>query len=260
MNICDKISRLIVGRSLCLVFFLFCTLTVVAQDPVAHKSLPDRGILPFRLPHISSSGGDMHYLHGFDMSHHQGRVDWQAVADDPKAGFIFLKASEGANFVDHAYKYNFREARKAGLLVGSYHFFRPNVSGDQQYENFISTIDYKKQDLLPIIDVEVAPRKRQLSLFYSRLDRMLKLMTKKMGKRPIIYTGKNFYNKYFANGRYKDYKFMIAAYTSEEPVLIDGTDYVLWQYTATGKAKGVKGDVDISRFRGTHTLDDIRYK
>ena len=120
-------------------------------------------------------------------------------------------------------------------------------------------MDYKKQDLLPIIDVEVHPRSVSLSTFYSRLERMLELVTKKIGRRPIIYTGKNFYNKYFANGRFKDYPFMIAAYTMDEPVLKNNDDYIIWQYTATGRAKGVRGDVDISRFRGNHSLNEILY-
>lgn len=232
---------------------------LVNPDPISHKAMPDIRLEPVRKPSINFKSVRINYTHGFDMSHHQGDVNWKLVAQDPNAGFIFLKATEGSNFVDRLYKYNFKEAKKAGLKVGSYHFFRPNIRGEQQYENFISVVDYKKQDLLPIIDVEVHPSSVSLSTFYSRLERMLELVTKKIGRRPIIYTGKNFYNKYFANGRFKDYPFMIAAYTMDEPVLNNNDDYIIWQYTATGRAKGVRGDVDISRFRGNHSLDEILY-
>ena len=56
------------------------------------------------------------------MSHHQGLIDWNEVVKDPNAGYIYLKATEGANFVDRNYKHNFSEAQRVGLKVGSYHF------------------------------------------------------------------------------------------------------------------------------------------
>lgn len=233
----------------------------VEPDPIPSHAMPDRGAKGLLLPSIFFSLTQSNYIHGFDISHHQGDVNWAEVAKDPNAGYIFLKATEGANFVDRSYKQNFKEAQKAGLKVGSYHFFRPNVSGEVQYRHFINNIDYKKQDLLPIIDVEVHPSRRMsLTTFYRRLDILLESVTKKIGRRPIIYTGKNFYNKYFANGRYKEYPFMIASYTIDEPVLKNDADYIIWQYTATGIARGINGDVDISRLRGDHTLDDILYR
>lgn len=233
----------------------------IEPDPILNKSYPDIEGEKLRLPLFFALGTMSNHVHGFDFSHHQGDINWDDLATDPKSGYVYLKATEGANFVDSKYKYNFAEAKRVGLRVGSYHFFRPNVNGEVQYRNFINNIDYTRQDLLPIIDVEIHPsRNMSLAIFYKRLDILLELVTKKMGSRPIIYTGKNFYNKYFANGRYHKYKFMIAAYTFDEPVLNNNDDYVIWQYTATGEAMGVKGDVDISRLRANHKLDEILYK
>jgi len=230
-------------------------------DPIPCNAIPDRESKGLLLPSIFFSSSQSNYTHGIDISHHQGDIIWAEVATDPNAGYIFVKATEGANFVDRNYKRNFKEAQKAGLKVGSYHFFRPNVSGEVQYRHFINTIDYMKQDLLPIIDVEIHPSRRMsLTTFYMRLDILLESVTKKIGKRPIIYTGKNFYNKYFANGKYDEYPFMIASYTTDEPVLKNDADYIIWQYTATGTARGINGDVDISRLRGNHTLDEILYR
>ena len=36
-------------------------------------------------------------------------------------------------------------------------------------------------------------------------------------------------------------------------------EYVMWQYTATGSVKGIRGDVDQSKLMGRHTLADILY-
>lgn len=53
---------------------------------------------------------------------------------------------------------------------------------------------------------------------------------------------------------------MIAMYTNEEPILADNRDYTLWQYTGKGRIAGISGYVDKSRFVGSHSLRDIRYK
>ena len=57
-----------------------------------------------------------------------------------------------------------------------------------------------------------------------------------------------------------NYQLMIAMYTNEEPVLADGRDYTMWQYTAKGRIVGVNGFVDKSRFMGDHELRDIRFR
>jgi lysozyme len=89
---------------------------------------------------------------------------------------------------------------------------------------------------------------------------LCQLFEKEYGKKPIIYTGRNFYNKYiYGNTRLSTYKYFIASYTFEEPQLNGDKEYVMWQYTATGSVKGIRGDVDQSKLMGRHTLADILY-
>jgi lysozyme len=76
---------------------------------------------------------------------------------------------------------------------------------------------------------------------------------------PLLYTGRNFYNKYL-QGKVDDYKIMIAMYTPEEPELADGRDITMWQYTSKGRIVGIRGFVDKSRFMGNHGLREIRYQ
>ena len=58
-------------------------------------------------------------IKGIDVSHHQGNINWSKV---PSA-FAYLKATEGEQFVDHAFKTNWKGAQSKGILVGAYHFF-----------------------------------------------------------------------------------------------------------------------------------------
>ena len=78
-------------------------------------------------------------------------------------------------------------------------------------------------------------------------------------QQPLVYTYRNFYNKYLL-GQLDDYKLMIAMYTPEEPVLADGRDITMWQYTSKGRIIGINGYVDKSRFLGDHGLKEIRFR
>ena len=50
------------------------------------------------------------------------------------------------------------------------------------------------------------------------------------------------------------------ALAEEEPVLADGRDITMWQYTSKGRIVGISGYVDKSRFMGRHGLREIRYR
>ena len=56
------------------------------------------------------------------------------------------------------------------------------------------------------------------------------------------------------------YPIMIAQYNKNEPVLSDGRDITMWQYTGKGRINGINGYVDKSRFMGRHGLREIRFR
>ena len=227
-------------------------------DPEPLRPRPDHYNKPLDQPFLSLD--DKKGICGFDMSHYQGRVDWDALATDPNAGFLYLKASEGSKLKDNMYNSYYREARRVGFKIGSYHFFRPNCPAREQFENFRAVIKGKQQDLIPIIDVEVVSRGVSMYLFYDRLSELLQLVERETGRKPLIYTGRKFYDKYFSTTKFRgNYKFMIASYTLDEPVLANNDDFLIWQFTGYGKAKGVKGHIDISRFVRGHTLQEITF-
>lgn len=225
------------------------------------KAMPDASQKMAKQPKIAgfSSMGAINYLHGIDVSHYQHTINWSETAKDPKVGYVYLKATEGRDLIDDTYEYNLKEARRYGLKVGSYHFFRPNLSAESQFQNFKNVVNRKQQDLIPLIDVEVLGGVT-IATLHSRLQEFLKLVTNEYGRRPMIYTGRNFYNKYFAGySTFKAYQFMIAQYTIEEPILAGNDDFVIWQYTGHGTVRGIRGEVDQSRFHGRHTLKEIMY-
>jgi lysozyme len=58
---------------------------------------------------------------GIDVSKYQGNINWTKVAKDSTIRFVYIKATEGTSIQDPYYKTNIAKAKKAGLLVGSYH-------------------------------------------------------------------------------------------------------------------------------------------
>lgn len=230
----------------------------IDPDPIAGKAKPDRLPKPLPMPSIFGNDNGEH-LHGIDVSHYQGRINWDEVAKDSKVGYVYLKATEGTSITDDTYRFNFRECKRVGLKVGSYLFFRPQYSAKAQFELFKSMVDTKSQDLLPLVDAE-AIKGVSISTFQERLIELCELLEGEYGKKPMIYTGQNFYNKNIhGNPRLSGYKYFIAAYALEQPELNDGTDYLMWQFTARGSVRGIRGNVDQSRFVGRHGLREILY-
>ncbi|MDD7462635.1 MAG: GH25 family lysozyme [Prevotellaceae bacterium] len=197
------------------------------------------------------------HIHGIDLSHYQGRVFWETVGENAKMAYVYLKATEGGDRIDHTYEYNIRLAKQNGLKVGSYHFFRPKTELKKQLENFVTQCRPQDQDILPMIDVETIKGTTKEALCDSLL-KFLDMVEKYYQQKPLVYTYTNFYNAYL-QGKLDGYKIMIAQYTEREPVLADGADITMWQYTAKGRINGVNGYIDKSRFMNNHSLREIRF-
>jgi len=198
------------------------------------------------------------HTHGIDLSHYQGQVFWETVGDNTKMAYVYLKATEGGDRIDAMFERNIELAHQYGLKVGSYHFYRPLTDQQKQLQNFMSQCLPGEQDLVPMIDIE-STGGLSTDVFCDSLFYFLDLVEETYHQKPLLYTGRNFYNKHL-QGKVDDYKLMIAMYTDEPPVLADGRDYELWQYTAKGRIVGVSGYVDKSRFMGKHSLREIRFR
>lgn len=198
------------------------------------------------------------HVHGIDMSHYQGNVFWETVGDNTKTAYVYLKATEGGDRIDAMFERNINLAHRYGLKVGSYHFYRPRVEQAVQLENFKTQCLPGEQDLIPMIDVETMSG-LPVEAFCDSLLKFLELVEEAYHQKPLVYTYRNFYNKYLL-GKLDGYKLMIAMYTDEEPVLADERDIVAWQYTGKGTLPGVSGYVDKSRLMGNHKLRELRFR
>ena len=223
-------------------------------DALPAPPLPDRPLTAIRelRPPIRHTVAQQQ---GIDVSHHQGIINWEQVAMDKSITFVYIKATEGANFVDEHYQRNLHGAKRAGIPVGSYHFFLPSVNPMLQLENFRMMVDPMQQDLIPVIDVE-KPCKGSISQFQRNLKTFLDGVERMFGVKPIIYTGVNYYAKYL-EGRFTGYRFMVARYAEEFPGLSEDVPIVLWQYSESSYVDGIRGHVDKSVFLDRYSVADI---
>lgn len=202
------------------------------------------------------------HIHGLDISHYQGSVFWNAIGENSKQFFVYLKASEGGDNIDQRYKDNIDMARACHLKVGSYHFYRPRRPQEEQLRNFRAQCRPEDQDLIPMIDVEVNAGLGRTALCDS-LHKFLKLVEKEYGQKPILYTYTSFYNQYLYD-EFDDYLLWIAQYNKstnkKEPQLRDERDIFAWQYTEKGRIDGVTGYVDKNRLLGNHSMREIRFR
>ncbi len=196
------------------------------------------------------------FREGIDVSRYQGVIDWDIVAAEAEISYVYIKATEGARLVDPYYYTNISEARRVGLSVGSYHFYRAHIGVDEQVMNMTSVVRKIDQDLVPIIDIEttngVAPER-----FVTDLSNFIEKITAFYGVKPMLYTYQNFYNKYLV-GKFKGYHWMIAKYQAEAPILQEEVDYIMWQYTQMGHIPGIRGKVDRSCLMNNHSLVSLQ--
>ena len=193
-------------------------------------------------------------IHGIDVSHHNGTIDWQRAKkmrfsdEDLKLEFCFLKATEGMNHSDKQFERNWKRLEELGIKKGAYHFFIPWREPKGQAMNFINSVKLKKGDFAPVLDIEQNSLKSD-SQIVSEIEMWLDIVQKHYGVKPIIYTNPNFYKK-FIKGNFDDYPLWIADY-SKETLKGYGSSLWFWQHNQKGWCEGVKGTVDYNVFLGS---------
>ncbi len=191
-------------------------------------------------------------IHGIDVSYAQAKIDWQKVRmmeeDSVRVSFAFIKATEGLLTVDPYFKRNWREAAKAGIVCGAYHFFRPKKDGLWQARFFLQNVKPEAGDLPAVVDIEVldgvSPDKmrKELRAYITKVEAAT-------GAKPIIYTGISFYKDYL-KGHFDGYPLWIAHYYQSELKLSEDTNWQFWQHSDKATINGIGHVVDFNAFRG----------
>ena len=192
-------------------------------------------------------------VHGLDISHHQEKVNWTLV--DKKYKFIILKATEGQNFLDTDFLYNWNNARLNGFVVGAYHFFVMTSSGEAQADFYISKVPDSERTLPPIIDLEISTKKYKKSDVIEHLRVMVEKLEKHYKKRVIFYVNYNTYNAYI-KGEFPENKIWITDY-KYFPKIDEENRWIIWQVSRRGRIEGIPGFTDKNVLRKGMTVEEI---
>lgn len=190
-------------------------------------------------------------IEGIDVSEFQGRIDWGAVKAEG-ISFAMLRAGYGEGTVDAEFRRNASECNRLGIPIGVYWFsYALNTQQAAREAEFcLDTIkDYR-------IEYPVCYDFEQDSVTYAQsngviVDRTLATQFVQSFCNTIesrkyyamFYSNRSFLNTMFAEELTEKYDLWYAWY---QPGL-DGTACGIWQYTSTGMAGGISGNVDQDR-------------
>ena len=185
---------------------------------------------------------------GIDVSSHNGEIDFDKVKADGYS-FVIIKASEGLEHHDSRFATNYDNARKSGLKVGAYHFFRKDTDGLNQAKNFLETIGWRKLDLPLVVDVEDWSNAKNVEdeRTQKNLDAMLDNLRSR-GHKVMVYTNGDGYKKYIKDGQININLWLCAF---KQPDKLKHIPHQLQQYSHWGRVKGIWGDVDLNVFNGS---------
>ena len=185
---------------------------------------------------------------GIDVSKWQGDVDFENVRG---AGYKFVMINAGyGRYIsqkDSCFEENYRRAKAAGLDVGAY-WYSYAVSAheaEQEAEVFLQAVKGKSFEYPLCYDIE---DKSQRGLSKKVIGEMVDAFCDKLEKAgyyAAVYSYANFLTEKVPVKCRERYDVWVAAYGVDKPPY--DMAYGMWQYTSSGRVRGVSGDCDCDR-------------
>ena len=179
-----------------------------------------------------------------DVSDWQGQIDWKKVKSDGVVGAI-IRYGDG-NVLDKRFAENMKNAKAAGLHIGSYIFSRAKNIAEAEAEatKLYNACKPYSPDMPLYIDLEA----KGLEKYANVVAQAFLVKMKALGGRGGVYANLNWWNNYLAETArdYSSNPFWIAQYN-------DTMDYKpadkmgMWQYTSSGSVDGISGKVDMDK-------------
>ncbi len=231
-----------------LILFIPFAFRIVKMTPMKSLSFFQEKTITEENTELSSFEKNGVKTFGIDISHHQGKLDWDSlITSKHPIQFVIIRATYGSTTLDREFHRNWNESNGKPYIRGVYHYYLPNQSSTSQFEFFKSHVYLSKGDLPPVLDIE------ENSLFgrenlLKGIKNWLTLAEKHYRVKPIIYANLDFYLRYFNTKEFKKYHFWIAAYAGHRRV-----SHIPWtflQFTEKMKVKGTNANVDGNDFNG----------
>jgi GH25 family lysozyme M1 (1,4-beta-N-acetylmuramidase) len=202
-------------------------------------------------------------IEGLDVSQWQGAIDFGRVRASGRE-FVLIRATAGRLTTDSRYTQNRAAALAAGLAVGAYHFAHPDtkigtvkLDATLEADHFLAVARYRHGMLLPVLDLESGSRLGTARL-QTWVRTWLTRVYSKLHVKAVIYTTESFWDDYMGDTRWfvdNGYRVLwIAHWDTTSPRIPAsnwaGRSWTMWQYSDCGNVPGIRGCVDLDRFKG----------
>jgi len=191
---------------------------------------------------------------GIDVSRFQGKVDWNAVAEDGVT-FAFIRVGNrgygsGAIVDDNNFERNIKGANAAGIKVGVY-FFSQAISEEEALEEaayVLEKIAPYQVECPVVFDMEMiaGDEGRADSLSVDERTQLMKVFCDAIadaGYKPMIYMNLELAAFRINLEELESYEKWFAYYN---PQMYFPYEYSVWQYSESGMVAGIKEPVDLN--------------
>lgn len=183
-------------------------------------------------------------MNGIDVSQWQGYIDFTQVR---RAGIelVYIKASEGTDFVDPFFYRNYANAKNEGLMVGFYHYLtaRNVEEARQEAYHFAAVTEGLINDGKMVMDIENTGELGREEV--NAIARTFLVSLEEFSGRSAAIYADDYTAAEILSEDLTVYPLWIAQYDVEEPALEGPWEtWAGWQYTDMGRVAGIQGNVD----------------
>ncbi len=182
---------------------------------------------------------------GIDVSEYQGQIDWQKVREAGKS-FAIVRCGYGryADQIDRRFEQNYRNAKAAGVHVGTYLFSyaRTTDQAREEAENCLKLIRGKTFEYPVFYDVETTAQRKLGKEKLSEIVRTFCSTLEEHGYYAGLYSNPDFLKNALTPQVAARYDVWLAQWASKPTY---SGAFGMWQYSATGTVCGIRGAVDM---------------
>lgn len=191
-------------------------------------------------------------IKGIDVSAHQGKINWDTVANYG-IDFAILRITEVGNVIDSQFENNFAGCNKHKIPVGVYKYSYASTVSEAQSEarKVVSVLNGRKIQFPVFLDLEHNNQRTLGSESIHKMADAFREIVESAGYKFGIYCNVDWYNTVICS-HLKKHDFWIARYPASDNGSVQErlrpNVGVGWQYSSKGKVNGINGNVDMDVF------------
>lgn len=197
----------------------------------------------------------MSEVFGIDVSHHNGRINWEAVSKHKS--FVIMKAQyeAGSHRIDETFEYNYKESGKYSLARGVYIYIARASVADPVADVKALLTKLKGRPLEYGIWLDLEDKNIEY-LGRDGVERIAYIYTNLLraaGYYVGIYCNLDWYQRLISKKLKSDFDFWIARYPRDDKGVYNPTSSlkpaniaVAWQYSSKGNVPGIDTRTDLN--------------